>query len=591
MSSYFTLPSFARAKKNTEELEKTNPTKPVLNDADEEFLTKITSQDAAAPEAIQQEAPVQITDDGEEKELPKSEVTAEAAKSPDQIALPETQPEELVESEDKQGDEKEVDSTKQEATDTAPDPPEVTPHDGSDDTKAKKTKKNKTFELPSQEEAEAATKGFDYDQVMKSQGADKSSQQGEKRTWASYLPNMTKSQTLPPKENDTTEKDAAKPSNDNSDPQPAAANKTTQAMDQARSWAQYASTYIPSTSAIPSIPSTWTFANKKDFHAEPVYKEDGVTIDEAATKEKQEKEVSVLLDNLSLSSINNRVFSFSAESQKYYDRFTQVLKDTLNGAPTAYEDMDKLMRDAGPTLEKNFASMPPFVQTLVKSLPAKLGASLGPELMAAASQKQGHDMKAQMEAGEKGGASAEASGSKDGQQKKTKRRIPGLKSLTSSNGVVASILRNIVNFLQVRFPFLVSTTNVVMSLAVFSKFFLNEYPSACPQTFRTDGKKLTHYLPAVLMFVFWYCHKRGKQVRLDREIEEGKAGEASAADDGKDEFDGSDFDASDSDAGENVDNDDMAEQIATAVKQDRDNDIDDEHAAALKRKEEALNKP
>jgi hypothetical protein len=35
----------------------------------------------------------------------------------------------------------------------------------------------------------------------------------------------------------------------------------------------------------------------------------------------------------------------------------------------------------------------------------------------------------------------------------------------------------------------------------------------------------------------------------------------------------------------------MAEQIATAVKEDRDNEIDDEHAAALKRKEEALNKP
>jgi hypothetical protein len=462
MSSYFTLPSFARAKKNTEELEKTNPTKPVLNDADEEFLTKITSQDAAAPEAVQQEPPVQIADDGEEKELPQSEATTGAAKSPDQIALPETKPEELVRSEDKQGDEKEAEASKEDSKDTVPDPPEVTPNDGSDDTKRKKTKKNKTFELPSQEEAEAATKGFDYDQAMKSQGADKS-QQGEKRTWASYLPNMTKSQTLS-KENPPAEKDAKTETDSETQP---TANKTTQAMDQARSWAQYASTYIPTTAAIPSIPSNWTFANKKDFHAEPVYKADG-TIDEAATKEKQEKEVSVLLDNLSLSSINNRVFSFSAESQKYYDRFTQVLKDTLNGAPTAYEDMDKLMRDAGPTLEKNFASMPPFVQTLVKSLPAKLGASLGPELMAAASEKPGHDMKARMEAGEKGGASTEASGSKDGQQKK-KRRIPGLKSLTSSNGVVASILRNIVNFLQVRFPFLVSTTNVVMSLAVFSK--------------------------------------------------------------------------------------------------------------------------
>lgn len=472
MSSYFTLPSFARAKKNTEDLEKTNPTQPVLNDADEKFLTKITSQEAAAPEAVQDEPPVQITDDGQEKQLPESEATADGAKSPDQIAVPETQPEEVAEvAESKQGDTEATDSTKEAAdtTETAPDPPEVTPGDGADDTKSKKAKKNKTFELPSQEEAEAATKGFDYNQAMKGSDADKSPQQGEKRTWASYLPNLSKSQTLDKDEgagdsSATGEKDAQ-----SSEPQ-ASANKTTQAMDQARSWAQYASTYIPSTSALPSIPSTWSFANKKDFRAEPVYNEDG-SINEQATKEKQEKEVSVLLDNLSLSNINNRVFSFSAESQKYYDRFTQVLKDTLNGAPTAYEDMDKLMKDAGPALEKQFDSMPPFVQTLVKSLPAKLGATLGPELMAAASEKPGNDMKARMESTNKsdaGVASAEASESKEGQKKK--RRIPGLKSLTSSNGVVASILRNIVNFLQVRFPFLVSTTNVVMSLAVFSEY-------------------------------------------------------------------------------------------------------------------------
>jgi hypothetical protein len=95
------------------------------------------------------------------------------------------------------------------------------------------------------------------------------------------------------------------------------------------------------------------------------------------------------------------------------------------------------------------------------------------------------------------------------------------------------------------------------------------------------------------MFVFWYCHKRGKQVRLDREIEEGKAGEASAtADaDGKEGNEGSDFDASDSEGGEGGVDDEIAEQIAAAVKEDRENIEDDEHAAALKRKEEALNKP
>lgn len=473
MSSYFTLPSFARAKKNTEELEKTNPTKPVLNDADEKFLTKIASQDSAAPEAVQDQPPVQITDDGQEKELPKSDAAADGVKSPDQIAVPATQPEEATPGAEEKKDEDETKESGKEGSDDtqiAQDPPEVTPGDGPADAKPKKNKKKDTFDLPSQEEAEAATRGFNYDQAMKASDTDKSQQQGEKRTWASYLPNLSKSQTLN-KDEAAGESKASEEKEVQSTDSQATANKTTQAMDQARSWAQYASTYIPSTSALPSIPapSTWSFANKKEFRAEPVLNEDG-TVNEEATKEKQEKEVSVLLDNLSLSNINNRVFSFSAESQKYYDRFTQVLKDTLNGAPTAYEDMDKLMKDAGPTLEKHFNSMPPFVQTLVKSLPAKLGATLGPELMAAASEKPGNDLKARMESTNKsdaGGGSAESSEPKAGEKKK--RRIPGLKSLTSSNGVVASILRNIVNFLQVRFPFLVSTTNVVMSLAVFSK--------------------------------------------------------------------------------------------------------------------------
>jgi hypothetical protein len=480
MSSYFTLPSFARAKKNTEDLEKTNPTKPVLNDADEKFLTKITSQDAAVPEAVKDEPPVQITDDGQEKELPQSEDTTDGTKSPDQIAVPATQPEEAAkeateDAETKKDDTAVADSTKKatDDTETAPDPPEVTPGDGADDAKPKKSKKKDTFDLPSQEEAEAATRGFNSEQAMKASDAEKSSQTGEKRTWASYLPNLSKSQTLNKDEaagdsSTAGEKDAQ--SSETQSTQTSANNKTAQAMDQARSWAQYASTYVPSTAALPSIPNTWPFANKKDFRAEPVYNEDG-TVNEQATKEKQEKEVSVLLDNLSLSNINNRVFSFSAESQKYYDRFTQVLKDTLNGAPTAYEDMDKLMKEAGPTLEKHFDSMPPFVQTLVKSLPAKLGTTLGPELMAAASSKPDNDLKAKMASTNKsdaGVASAEASEPKEGEKKK--RKIPGLKTLTSSNGVVASILRNIVNFLQVRFPFLVSTTNVVMSLAVFSEY-------------------------------------------------------------------------------------------------------------------------
>jgi len=144
-------------------------------------------------------------------------------------------------------------------------------------------------------------------------------------------------------------------------------------------------------------------------------------------------------------------------------------------------------------LEKNFASMPPFVQTLVKSLPAKLGTSLGPEILAAASEKPGNDMQARMEAAEKsktsggsGDPSIKTAETKDGDgQQKKKRKIPGMKSLMSGQGMVASMLRNVVSFLQVRFPFLASMTNVLLSLAVFSKSY---YPISPVQV---SGRPLT----------------------------------------------------------------------------------------------------
>ncbi|KAI7606285.1 hypothetical protein KC346_g10612, partial [Hortaea werneckii] len=267
-----------------------------------------------------------------------------------------------------------------------------------------------------------------------------------------------------------------------------------------RTWGDYANAAY---SSLPSMQSLQAWASKdKDGKVEPVYNDDG-SINEQKTKEKQEREVSVLLDKLDMSSINNRVFSFSAETQKIYARFSDILRDTMNGGPTAYEDMEKLMREAGPTLEKQFYSMPPFVQTLVKSLPAKLGTTLGPELMAAASEKPGADMQARMKAASQkrdessADPAASAPGSTgQGSTEKSKRRVPGLKRLVGEQGAVASILRNVVNFLQTRFPFLASTTNVVMSLAVF-----------------------------IHMFVFWYCHKRGREVRLAREADAEKEGE------------------------------------------------------------------
>ncbi|KAF7191913.1 hypothetical protein HII31_06723 [Pseudocercospora fuligena] len=440
MSSYFTLPSFAKAKKNQEELRRSNPQNPVLRDEDEKFLERTLSQERPPPLPARPQVTT-VTEEGDER--PASRKEEQKAQDGD-IIVPETQPKSPV----------------------------------SPSSEAKKQKDNP---LPSQEEAEAVTRSSNSSVKLDDD------QPHEKRTWASYIPNAMRPSS----------------SKDASADQPA---------DQ-RTWTEFAASYVPTRESLPAWldPANWK-RKDPDAKPEPVLNEDG-SINEEKTKEKQEKEVSVLLDNLNMSTVNNRVFAFSKETEKYYERFAQCLKDTMNGVPTAYDDMDKLMREAGPTLEKQFKSMPPFVQTLVKSLPAKLGASLAPELLAASSEKPGADAKVKLEEASK--KSVQSGAGTSTPKEKSKRKVPGMKKLVQGGqGVVATMLRNTVNFLTTRFPFLASTTNVVMSLAVF-----------------------------ILMFVFWYCHKRGKETRLAKE----KEAEIASMDDDDDENDVSDSDESDPD--------------------------------------------
>jgi hypothetical protein len=178
--------------------------------------------------------------------------------------------------------------------------------------------------------------------------------------------------------------------------------------------------------------------------------------DEQKEAEKEQKELTQVLDQLNLSAVNNRVFSFSKESEELFSKFSLVLKDVVNGVPTAYDDMEKLFTDYEGQLKKMYGSLPPFLQNLVKSLPAKLTATLGPELLAASAEKPGFDAKQR----------TAASGSK---MKFKKPTIPSLRSLVSAQGAVATMLRSILQFLKLRFPAVLTGTNVVMSLAVCSK--------------------------------------------------------------------------------------------------------------------------
>jgi len=196
------------------------------------------------------------------------------------------------------------------------------------------------------------------------------------------------------------------------------------------------------------------------------------------TKEEEEKEkndMTTILDQLNLSAVNNRAFSFSKESNKLFEQFTQILKDLINGVPTAYDDLEKLLTDSDKQLKEMFGNLPPFLQNLVKSLPSKMTASIAPGLMAAASEKPGADAKTM-------GLDPAAYA-----KKRAKRSIPALKNLVKTDAIVA-MLKSILNFLKFRFPAFISGTNVLLSLAVF-----------------------------LLLFIFWYCHKRGRETRLEKE--------------------------------------------------------------------------
>ncbi len=175
---------------------------------------------------------------------------------------------------------------------------------------------------------------------------------------------------------------------------------------------------------------------------------------ELTEAEKEKKELTDILDKLNLSAVNTRVFSFSKESEQLLGKFTQVLKDLINGVPTAYGDLEKLFTDYDNQLKKMYGTLPPFLQNMIKSLPAKLTATVAPGVLAASAEEGGFDAK---QAGSSGG------------KKSRMPVVPNLKSLLAGQGAITTALRSIVNFLKFRFPALATGTNLIMSLAVFGK--------------------------------------------------------------------------------------------------------------------------
>jgi len=193
----------------------------------------------------------------------------------------------------------------------------------------------------------------------------------------------------------------------------------------------------------------------------------------------EEEDLSRILDDLSLSAHNNKVFSLSTESQKLVQEFTVILKDLINGVPTAYDDLTHLLDNSQGTLSKQYEKLPSFLQKLITTLPDKLTKNIAPELLAVAAEAQAFNS---------AGAGASSAGLKGAA--KSFLKPSSLKDLVTKPGAVVSMLKAIMNALKLRWPAFMGT-NVLLSLGLF-----------------------------VLLFVFWYCHKRGREVRLERERNE-----------------------------------------------------------------------
>lgn len=171
---------------------------------------------------------------------------------------------------------------------------------------------------------------------------------------------------------------------------------------------------------------------------------------------REENDITRILDDLDLSAKNNKVFSLSADSGEMVRKFNLVLKDLVNGVPTAYGDLTALLDDRDGTLARNYEKLPSSLKKLVTTLPNKLTSTLAPELLAVAAEAQGL-----------GADEAKKGGIKDAA--KNFLTPKSLQDLVTKPGAIVGLLKGIVNALKVRWPAFIGT-NVIWSLALFCKY-------------------------------------------------------------------------------------------------------------------------
>lgn len=179
--------------------------------------------------------------------------------------------------------------------------------------------------------------------------------------------------------------------------------------------------------------------------------------DEEKEAQREEEDMTVVLERLNLAAVNNRVFSISDETQELIQKFNVVFKDLINGVPTAYDDLESLLTNGDRQLQNTFNSLPAFLQKLIERLPETMTKGFAPEMMAAAAERA-----------QKSGVNMENAGKAAAAASKMGFKTPSLKELVGKPAAITGMLRSIITYLRTRFPAFMGM-NVLWSLALFGK--------------------------------------------------------------------------------------------------------------------------
>lgn len=188
---------------------------------------------------------------------------------------------------------------------------------------------------------------------------------------------------------------------------------------------------------------------------------DPVQVMDPDEAERERQDLSSVLDDLNLGATkNNKAFALSPDNNELVRKFTLVLKDLVNGVPTAVDDLKSLVEDRDGVLKRNYDKLPASMKKLVAQLPDKVTNNMGPDIMAAAAASQG--MKVD-ETNSRGGKANMKN------QAKSLFMPKSLNDLITKPSAIIGMLKAIVNFLKLRWPAFLGV-NVVWSVAIFCRF-------------------------------------------------------------------------------------------------------------------------